>query len=147
MDAAERLEAPAVVLPEAGAVWRPDDDAVAVPLIALALARSGDKGDNANIGVISREPDYLPYLRAALTDARVAEWFAHLLEGEVRHWELPGIHAFNFLLTRALGGGGMASLRSDAQGKCFAQMLLDLPVAVPAALAARLEAPTRRATG
>ncbi|GAB3675364.1 acyclic terpene utilization AtuA family protein [Salinisphaera aquimarina] len=120
-------------------VWQPSADGVAIPLIRLALARSGDKGDDANIGVIARDPAYLPYLRAALTDAAVGQWFAHLLDGDVMHWELPGIHAFNFLLTRCLGGGGMASLRADAQGKCFGQMLLDMPVAVPAELAARLD--------
>ncbi|MES1924697.1 hypothetical protein T31B1_05200 [Salinisphaera sp. T31B1] len=117
-----------------GPVARPAQAAVTVPLVRLALARSGDKGNDANIGVIARKPSYLPYLRAALTDAAVAGWFAHVLDGEVRHWELPGIHALNFLLTDTLGGGGMASLRSDPQGKCFAQMLLSMPVAVPTSL-------------
>ncbi|MES1940767.1 hypothetical protein T5B8_11012 [Salinisphaera sp. T5B8] len=115
------------------------DDPVPVPLVRLALARSGDKGDAANIGVIARDPAYLPYLRAALTDAAVADWFAHLLEGEVCHWELPGTHSMNFLLTRVLGGGGVASLRADAQGKCLGQMLLDFPVPVSPAIAARID--------
>lgn len=121
--------------------WQPTSDAAQVPLIELALARSGDKGNDANIGVIAREPSYLPYLRAALTEAAVAEWFAHVLEGAVTRWELPGIHALNFLLTDTLGGGGMASLRADGQGKCFGQMLLAMPIAVPRELAAEL-APT-----
>lgn len=120
----------------AGSVWQATPDAATVPLIRLALARSGDKGNDANIGVIARDPEYLPYLRAALTDSALADWFAHVLDGEVRHWEMPGLHAFNFLLTQSLGGGGMASLRADAQGKCFAQMLLDMPVPVPPEVAA-----------
>lgn len=129
------LEAPAT-----GERWAPDAAAVTVPLIRLALARSGDKGDSANIGVIARDAAYLPYLRAALTDTAVADWFAHLLEGDVTHWELPGTHSMNFLLTEVLGGGGVASLRADAQGKCLGQMLLDFPVPVPGELAARLAA-------
>lgn len=120
-------------------VWTADADAVAVPLIKLALARSGDKGDHGNIGVIARQPEYLPYLRAALTDDAVADYFAHLLDGEVRHWELPGIDGFNFFLTNVLGGGGIASLRADPQGKCLGPMLLDFAVPVPAALAAELD--------
>ena len=115
------------------------ENSVCVPLIRLALARSGDKGDAANIGVIARDPAYLPWLRAALTDEAVAGWFAHLLEGEVCHWELPGTHSMNFLLTRVLGGGGIASLRADAQGKCLGQILLDFPVPVSPDIAARIE--------
>ncbi|QCF26646.1 acyclic terpene utilization AtuA family protein [Hydrocarboniclastica marina] len=104
-----------------------------VPLIQLAWARSGDKGDHANIGVIARKPSYLPYLRAALTEQAVAEWMRHTLDpknGEVLRWELPGIHALNFLLKHSLGGGGIASLRVDPQGKAFAQQLLDMPIAI-----------------
>ncbi len=123
---------------ESDDVWTPDADAVDVSLIRLALARSGDKGDHANIGVIARESAYLPYIRAALTDDAVAAYFSHLLDGDVRHWELPGIDGFNFLLTRVLGGGGIASMRADPQGKCLGQILLDFPVPVPAKLAARL---------
>jgi len=119
-------------------VWQAGPDAVPVPLVRLALARSGDKGDAANIGVIARDPAYLPYLRAALTDTAVASYFSHLLDGEVRHWELPGTASMNFLLTRVLGGGGIASTRTDPQGKCLGQMLLDFPIPVPAVLAARL---------
>jgi hypothetical protein len=107
---------------------------MALPLIELALARSGDKGDSANIGVIARRPDYLPWLRAALTEQAVAEYFAHVLDprrGRVRRYELPGIHALNFVLEHALGGGGVASLRADPQGKALAQQLLEFPVPVP----------------
>jgi hypothetical protein len=111
-----------------------------VALIDLAWGRSGDKGDNANVGIIARKPDYVPLLRAQLTEAAVAEWFAHLLEGGVTRYELPGVNAFNFLLEHALGGGGVASLRMDPQGKAFAQMLLDFPIEVPVDWADAIEA-------
>ena len=111
-------------------------DTVDVPLIALAHGRSGDKGNHANIGVIARDPSFVPVLWQALTPAAVADWFAHVLEDpsadQVERFELPGLNAFNFLLKNALGGGGIASLRYDPQGKAFAQMLLDMPIAVPA---------------
>ncbi|MGB1580984.1 MAG: AtuA-related protein, partial [Nevskiales bacterium] len=71
----------------------------------------------------------------ALTPEAVAEHFAYMLEGDVQRWELPGIHALNYLLRHSLGGGGVASLRADPQGKCHAQMLLDYPIPVPRALA------------
>lgn len=111
---------------------------VAVPLVKLAVARSGDKGDHSNIGVIARKPEYLPYIRAALTEAAVTQYFAHILKGSVSRWELPGTHSFNFLLRHSLGGGGVASLRIDPQGKCHAQMLLDYPIPVSPAIAAQL---------
>ncbi len=113
-----------------------------VPLVKLAWARSGDKGDHANIGVMARKAEYLPYLRAALTDAAVADYMKHVLDpehGSVSHWELPGFNAFNFLLRHALGGGGIASLRIDPQGKAFAQQLLDFPVPVSAEIAETLQ--------
>jgi hypothetical protein len=113
-------------------------DAVTVPLIRLAVARSGDKGDHCNIGVAARRPDYLPYIKAALSAADVRRYFAHVLaegeNGRVERWELPASHSLNFLLYNALGGGGAASLRSDPQGKAFAQMLLEYPVPVPRGL-------------
>jgi len=115
-------------------------DAVTVPLIRLALARSGDKGDHANIGVIAREPRYLPYIRAALSTAAVKRYFAHVLAGgeggRVERWELPGTDSLNFMLYKVLGGGGAGSLRTDPQGKAFGQMLLDFPVPVPQSLIA-----------
>jgi hypothetical protein len=114
-------------------------DPMSVPLIKLAVARSGDKGDHANIGVAARKPEYLPYIRSALSSAAVAAWFAHVLAaGKVERWELPGTHSLNFLLYNALGGGGAASLRTDPQGKAFAQMLLDYPVPVPKTLASQI---------
>jgi hypothetical protein len=107
-----------------------------VPLVTLAWARSGDKGDTANIGVIAREAAYLPILRAQLTAERVTAYFAHLARGPVRRYELAGIGAFNFTLDEALGGGGMASMRIDPLAKGMAQMLLDMPIAVPVSLLA-----------
>ena len=106
-----------------------------VPLVQLAWGRSGDKGDAANIGIIARKPEYLPFIRAAITEQAVARWFAHLVHGEVRRYDLPGTHALNFTLQAALGGGGIASVRMDPQGKAYAQMLLDHPVTIPAELA------------
>ena len=103
-----------------------------VPLVQLAWGRSGDKGDAANIGILARKSGYLPFIRAALTEQAVAAWFAHLVKGSVRRFDLPGTHALNFLLHEALGGGGIASVRMDSQGKAFAQMLLDFPVPIPA---------------
>lgn len=103
-----------------------------VPLIALAHGRSGDKGDTANIGILARAPDFVPLIAAALTPEAVREYFAHLVQGDVERFELAGVRGFNFLLHRALGGGGTASLRYDPQGKALAQMLLDFPVRVPA---------------
>ena len=115
-----------------------------VSLIDLALGRSGDKGDKANIGIIARKPEYLPYIYAALTEQKVAELFAHFLpQGAVENsgrfverYLLPGSHSINFLLHQVLGGGGMASIRNDPQGKGFAQLLLTAPILVPTAMAA-----------
>lgn len=103
-----------------------------VPLIALAYGRSGDKGDNANIGVLARRPEFIDAIRAGVTPETVRAWMAHFVDGEVERFEWPGLGGFNFLLHRALGGGGVASLRHDPQGKAFAQILLDMDVPVPA---------------
>lgn len=105
-----------------------------VPLAQLAWLRSGDKGDKCNIGVAARKADYMPYIWAALTETAIRERFAHFVDGDIERWYLPGPHAMNILMDRALGGGGMASLRNDAQGKSFGQILAVMPVAVPAAL-------------
>lgn len=129
---------PAPASAPAGEIAETPEDAVKVPLIKLAIARSGDKGDDSNIGVMAREPEYLPYIRAALTETAVATYFEHLLEGNVYRFELPGINALNFLLTHSLGGGGVASLRADPQGKCYGQILLDFPIAIPPGIAERL---------
>ncbi|MDX8255598.1 acyclic terpene utilization AtuA family protein [Acinetobacter pittii] len=112
-------------------------DEIEVPLIEIAHARSGDKGNHSNIGVIARKAEYLPWIRAALTEQAVASYMQHVLDaekGRVIRYELPGLNALNFMLENALGGGGVASLRIDPQGKAFAQQLLDMPVKVPAQL-------------
>ena len=105
---------------------------VEVPLIRVAWGRSGDKGDSSNIGIVARRPEWLPLLREQLTEARVAAWLAHRVRGTVTRFDVPGIHALNFLCTQALDGGGMASLRNDPLGKGMAQILLCMPVRVPA---------------
>ena len=102
-----------------------------VPLIALAHGRSGDKGDIANIGILARRSDFVPLLRDQVTADVVRAYFAHIVTGAVERFEWPGLNGFNFLLHGGLGGGGVASLRHDPQGKAYAQMLLDLPVRVP----------------
>lgn len=116
--------------------------AVAVDLIRLAWARSGDKGHLFNVAVIARQPDYLPYLRAALTPEAVGEWYRHLgPDGQpprVDRYDVPGFHALNFVLHDALSGGINASTRLDPAAKGMAQMLLRFPVPVPTALAAEL---------
>jgi hypothetical protein len=124
-----------VPAPEAGtpaAASLPDAaETVEVPLVRVAWARSGDKGDLSNIGVIARRPEWLPHLRSQLTESRVREWLSHLVKGDVTRYDLPGIHAMNFVCSQALDGGGMASLRNDPLGKGMAQILLALPVQVP----------------
>ncbi|MEO0614751.1 MAG: acyclic terpene utilization AtuA family protein [Pseudomonadota bacterium] len=102
-----------------------------VPLVELAWGRSGDKGDKANIGIIARKPEYLPYIWATLSEVVVGERFAHFTKEPVDRYYLPGMHAINFVLHDVLGGGGIASLRNDPQGKGYAQLLLDVPVRVP----------------
>lgn len=104
-----------------------------VPLVAIAYARSGDKGDISNIAVLARRPEFVPLLRQWLTAERVRSHLAHLVQGRAERFEWPGLHGFNFLLHEALGGGGVASLRYDPQGKAHAQLLLDMPVAIPQA--------------
>ena len=131
---------------DAGAIRRPDPpsppaaeaETVAVPLIDLAWGRSGDKGDKANVGIIARKPEYLPYIWSALSEEVVAGRFAHFLEGGAERFLMPGPNAVNFLLHDVLGGGGVASLRNDAQGKGYAQILLDHPIPVPKRLAESL---------
>lgn len=108
---------------------------VDVPLERLAWGRSGDKGNKANVGVIARKPEYLPWIAASLTEACVSERLAHFMgSGAVARYYLPGISALNFLIDDVLGGGGVASLRNDPQGKTYAQILLQTPVNIPAGL-------------
>ena len=126
--AAAHTSAPAPATP-AGPLQR-------VPLLRIAHGRSGDKGDTSNIGVIARSPAAFAWLQQALTADVVAAYMAHVAKGPVTRYELPGFNALNFTLEQSLGGGGVASLRYDPQGKAFAQMLLDLELDVPAALLA-----------
>lgn len=126
---AEPGPAPKLALPTPDTAG-PSDPAVL--LRAIAVGRSGDKGDDANIGLIARHPDFLPRILGEVTEAAVADWFAHFLDGEVRRFVMPGISGANYLLTRVLDGGGSASLRYDPQAKTYAQILLDMPVGVPA---------------
>ena len=106
-----------------------------VDLLSLAYARSGDKGDSSNIAIIARKPEYVPILRRELTPERIARHFAEVVFGEVVRFEAPGLNAFNFLLSDALGGGGMASLRIDPQGKAYGQRALEMRIPVPKAMA------------
>jgi hypothetical protein len=123
-----------------GDVALPDGPTSDVPLLRLAYARSGDKGDSSNIAIIARDPKYLPLLRREVTPARMAAHFAHQVTGTVERFEAPGLHALNFLLHGALGGGGMASLRIDPQGKAFGQMALEMTIPVPLAWAKEIGA-------
>jgi hypothetical protein len=107
---------------------------VDIPLYRLAIARSGDKGDSANIAIIARHDSYVEVLRREVTEARMAAHFRHLAHGPVQRFEAPGLNAFNFLIQNALGGGGMASLRIDPQGKAYGQMALEMMVPVPVGL-------------
>ena len=102
-----------------------------VRLLELAHARSGDKGDTANVGVIARRPEVYPLLARELTAERVARHFAGMITGPVERFELPNLHALNFLLHGALGGGGTLSLKTDAQGKTLSTALLRLELEVP----------------
>lgn len=102
-----------------------------VRVLDLAHARSGDKGDTANVGVIARKPEYYPVLVRELTTARVAAHFEGIITGSVERFELPNLNALNFLLHGALGGGGTVSLKTDAQGKTLSTALLRLVIEVP----------------
>jgi hypothetical protein len=137
---------------EAAAIPTADDragDLVQVPLECLAFGRSGDKGNRANIGVMARRRDYLPWIAKTLTEAHVAGLFDHFLaagqERPVERFYLPGTASLNFLLHDVLGGGGVASLRADPQGKVYAQLLLGEAIALPRALAERDGLPTSAA--
>lgn len=125
------LPPPFVSEDDAAAPAQSDEPGRHVPLIHLAYARSGDKGNISNIGVIARRPEWLPLLRSQLTAERVADYLSHLVKGTVTRYDVPGIHALNFVCTEALDGGGMVSLRNDPLGKGMAQILLAMPVFLP----------------
>lgn len=102
-----------------------------IQLVHLAHARSGDKGDTANVGVIAYDPEHYELLRERLPPERVKAHFGSMVEGEVERYELPNLGALNFLLHGALGGGGTMSLMNDAQGKVFSTALLRMEIQVP----------------
>jgi hypothetical protein len=114
---------------------------VKIRLLDVAHARSGDKGDTANVGLIALRPEWYPVLERHVTRERVAEHFRGIIKGGVERFELPNLSALNFLLHGALDGGGTLSLKTDAQGKVYSTALLRLVLDVPDAEAERLELP------
>ncbi len=134
LGAALFLRAEPIPSPQAESDAGGDRKTVIVPLIQLAVARSGDKGNDSNVGIIARKAAYLPAIREALTAEAVQTYFEHFVEGNIERFDLPGTNALNFLLRQSLGGGGMASCRLDAQAKTYAQLLLDFPVVIDAGL-------------
>ena len=112
-----------------------------VRLVDIAHARSGDKGDTANVGVIALQPRWYEVLNEFVTRNRVADHFRGMIEGDVERYELPNLNALNFLLHGALDGGGTLSLKTDAQGKVFSTALLRMVIEVPDAEAKRLGLP------
>lgn len=102
-----------------------------VELLKLAHARSGDKGDTANVGVIALEDRFYPILEREVTEEKVKAHFGEIVKGEVERFELPNLKALNFLLHESLGGGGTLSLMTDAQGKTFSTALLRMMIDIP----------------
>jgi hypothetical protein len=117
---------------------------VRVRLLDVAHARSGDKGDTANVGLIALKPEWYPLLAREVTRERVAEHFRGVITGDVVRYELPNLLALNFLLHGALGGGGTLSLKTDAQGKVYSTALLRLVLDIDPDEAARLGLPGAR---
>jgi hypothetical protein len=105
-----------------------------IRLIQIAHARSGDKGDTGNVGVIARKEEYYPLLLKYITVERVKEHFAGIALGKVERFELPNLCALNFLLHEALGGGGTKSLKNDAQGKTLSNVMLRMEIDVEESL-------------
>ena len=99
-----------------------------VQLTRLAHARSGDKGDTANVGLIALQPEFYPIIEREVTAARVKEHFQGICHGNVDRFELPNLGALNFLLHESLGGGGTLSLMTDAQGKTFSTAMLRMQI-------------------
>ena len=110
----------------------------------LAHARSGDKGDTNNVGVIAYEPHYYPLLLQWVTPDRVKAHFRGIVKGRVTRYELPNVHALNFVLEQALGGGVTRSLSIDPHGKSYSALILTMPVEVPPDLAQELMARGRK---
>ena len=114
---------------------------ITVPLIRLAWARSGDKGNLFNVGVFAREPRYAPYIAAALSAEAVGGWYAHLISDtapKIDRFVLPGTHGLNFVVNNSLQGGGSMCLRLDPVAKGMGQMLLEYPVPVSREIAEQL---------
>jgi hypothetical protein len=99
-----------------------------ISLLKLAHSRSGDKGDTANVGLIALKDEYYPLLVREVTAERVKQHFGEMVKGNVERFELPNLHALNFLLHESLGGGGTLSLMTDAQGKTFSTALLRMNI-------------------
>ena len=112
-----------------------------VQLVDIAHARSGDKGDTANVGVIALKPEWYPLLARELTRERVRDHFRGVIAGDVERFELPNLNALNFLLHGALDGGGTLSLKTDAQGKVFSTALLRLSLEIRDSEAKKLDLP------
>ena len=102
-----------------------------VPLAGSPMPAPGDKGNSSNVAIIAREPRFLPLLRREVTPERVVAQLGDLVRDRRERFEAPGLHALNFVVQNALGGGGMASLRIDPQGKAYGQMALEMTVATP----------------
>jgi hypothetical protein len=113
-----------------------------VRLVDIAHARSGDKGDTANVGVIALKPEWFPVIERELTMERVASHFRGVITGKVERFVLPNLKALNFLLHGALDGGGTLSLKTDAQGKVFSTALLRMTLDVADEEGRRLKLPT-----
>lgn len=111
-----------------------------IQLVHIAHARSGDKGDTANVGLIALRPEFYPHLVREVTPERVKEHFTGIVHGAVERFELPNLEALNFLLHNALGGGGTVSLKTDAQGKVLSTALLRMEIEVPEDVAAAASA-------
>jgi hypothetical protein len=115
-----------------------------IRLLDIAHARSGDKGDTANVGVIALKPEWYPVIATHLTLDRVRDHFRGVITGDVERYELPNLKALNFLLHGALDGGGTLSLKTDAQGKVFSTAMLRLVLDVPDAEAKSLGLPVAK---
>jgi hypothetical protein len=112
-----------------------------VKLIEIAHGRSGDKGDTSNVGIIAYKPEYYPILIEQVTAARVKEHFKGICFGDVERFEIPNLHALNFLLHKSLDGGGTISLRTDAQGKTYSTALLRMEIELDESLARGIDGP------
>ncbi|GAB5487563.1 MAG: DUF1446 domain-containing protein [Parasphingorhabdus sp.] len=142
-EAGVKFDSASIARPDSPERPATDESFVQVPLIQLAWGRSGDKGDKSNIGILPRDPSYTEWLWAALDTDTVRRRFAHFLQNpedpaSVERFFLPGTGAINFLLHDVLGGGGVASMRNDPQGKSYAQILLATPIPIPQSLAEAL---------